>query len=1074
LPEHPPGPDFLAEAGRILPGDAELEALDLAEAWMGQAEAGQPAGPLDEAWLKRFSSKSEKRRDIARRKAKKLARAQVDAARAGRLDEAVRRLHREALLDPDFSLPVAVKGRAVVVNFCPGHLMREDAPKGPAPAPVVVLGKNPGAEEERLKLNFSGQGSEPFWRAVGDLNLRDEVGTWYATSLVRHQPADPSSSTISASSIKNCLPILMEELRLVRPKFILCLGGDSASGLLGRKVKLDEVRGKTLPLQIGPGDGGEPPYEAKVVAILHPAFVYREPIKYDEFRDSLADFAAIVRGRRPRRHRPRKRDHVNIYKERHLARVVDEIVADPAGATIAMDCEWHGNWFEPGGWLRTIQFSHRAGTAHSVVLRHAGGAPAFKPGIAAVLPHLIRLCKSTPGRPVRVGGHFFRADLPWLIQFGLDLRDEFAAPASPELTRTAGGFDTGYMLHAVFETGRPFTLEPYADKLLGIGRYDLPLDKCVAEMCAARKVSKAKLGGYGDIPDEILLPYAAFDADAVRELFDHLNGAGGKPGLLDRDRFGLNSRAGFWTSQRAALAFLEMEMRGLVIDRRRLDQLVSLFASTSANKLAELRREIGWPDFNPGSVEHIRELLFGEQYNGKKHNGKEGPAGTPKRLRPPDALTLGLEPMKSTGKQSKPWSRVVEEDEEDLYNVAADKEILGIYSHQHPIVAKLRDVKFLRQLLVTPLSMPALDESGAIRRRADGTYDYDKGIATFIASDGRVRTNFFPIETGRCASGRPALQNWSSKRESDYKRILKQDYLFPARSIFVASPGHAIVKVDIKSAELVVVGRLSQDRNMLSDLARSSLPEDHPDYRDMHSATAVEAFRLDCAPTKKALAEAGHSAKRTAAKNQKFGYLYGRGAVAMAMQCREEGANVEPRDIEDLNRAFEARCPNVVGFLGASGARSVDPGHLTNPFGRHRRFGETSAREVLQSADREAKNFTIQSTVADFVSLLTGWLHDYRRAYAGPHRFHFLLQIHDELDFEVPVESLEWFCGEVLPAAFSSIPVPIADLDGVPLPGVEPFLFDFDSAIYLRWGEKLDPEEARAAGIPAAFLGGDD
>lgn len=1060
----PPGPDMLAEVARTSPQaerpfDAQVEHLML------QASRGEvlPDG-LGEEFRKAACSKSDTRRKTAAKKATKFLEGLHNAAAAKVTAERLTDLYRLALYDPNFTLPIRVKAMLVSAPFVIGHLLGDKVPGGPRPAEVMIVGKHPGSEELVQKRNFVGKASEPWKRAIEELGAQQVVQSWYITNLIRHGLVDPSATTLRKAWIENCLPLLHAELRLVRPKFILCLGADAAKSLLGEKISVTKARNQIFEYSI-PGDDAET-MASQLVVIPHPAAAYHDPTVYDDYKDAFAGFLRLLEQGSLQRQRIRSRRHVNIYTDRGLKQVVDNLLAQPDSNVLAMDCEW-------GEKLRTIQFSPRAGEAYAVVLRNEGDQDAFQPNVDAALPHLIRLCKNTPGRAVRVGGHFFRADLPWLIAYGLDLRPEFEPARSAAATKWEGGFDTAYALHAVWEAGRPFELETYAVRLLGTPRYDKPLNDWISEHCKTQKISKASMVGYRDVPNEYLLGnpekdpplpnYACYDASVTRELWDVLNGIDDVLGLLDCDKHGLNSRGGFWCSQLASLGFLEMEMRGMLADRGRIDKLTEVFVMARAERLASLRNMIKWPDFNPDSQPQVSELIFGDRYNGKG-----------RRLRPEGALSLELPPIKSTGKggQSKMFERVPEESEE-LYNWSTDKEVQGIYSYQSPVVKLLRDVKFLGQSLKYPLKRPLLDpNTGETLRDEHGFNQYDGGIASFIGKDGRVRTHFYPVETGRCSSSKTNLQNFSSGREEDYERLLGDSYPFAVRSIFKAVPGHVLVKTDIKSAELLVVAKLSNDRQMLEDVERALLPESNPHHADMHAMTAIRAFKLDCEPTKAAIAAVGGKNKRKAAKNQKFGRLYKRGITALVRQCREEGVDISEEEMAELVAADEAAHPDVVTYLDAAEKRVVMPGFLTNPFGRHRRAGISADKEVVEAMCRQFRNFEIQSTVADIVSTAMWRLYKFRQEYQGPHTFHFLLQLHDELDFEVPIPSLEWFVDDVLPI-IKQIQVPVTDFDGRPT-GLPPFHVDIDTSVYLHWGERIPTELGLELGIPSRFLGQSD
>jgi uracil-DNA glycosylase family 4 len=653
------GPEWAALAKSKDPGDLAKAAGGLAEYYENASNRPDLAGWIVRFgvdWAKQCRSKSPNVLGAATRKVAAFLKEQRSGEEYAKLAGYATQLYQADLYEPGFQLMVRVGEKQLPATFVPGHLIgpppEDGNPQppidpGPVPADVLVISKHPGAEEVARKRNFVGKSAEPWYRAADELGVRELISDWYVTNLVRHPQLDPSADRLAKSWITNCMPLLQTELRVVRPKFILGLGSDAAKALLGESVNVTKARNRVFNIEI-PAHGGEPASVARMMVILHPGVVAHDPAQYEDFREGLAGFLKLLDGEEPQVCRTPVRQHTNIFKERHLKEVVDEIVARPDGNIIAIDCEW-------GAELRTIQFSARAGEGYSVVLRTEHDRPVFTPSVDAARGHLTRLFKSTPERRVRIGGHYFKADFPWLRDYGIDLSDEFDVADTPEETRTRGGFDTAYMLNSVFETGAPYELETWAVKLLGVPRYDEPINKWISSWRKANKETRASMKGYSMVPDDYLignplkaLPnYAAFDPDATRELFDVLNGVGDRPGLLDRDQYGLDSRRAYWISHAALPAFIEMEQTGMLVDRERLDRLASEFMDSRSRELTVLRDMIRWPDFNIGSDQQVRELLFGEEYN-RKLDTKTQQA---RRLRPPGAVCLRLEPVKSTGKR---------------------------------------------------------------------------------------------------------------------------------------------------------------------------------------------------------------------------------------------------------------------------------------------------------------------------------------------------------------------------------------------------------------------------------------
>jgi hypothetical protein len=248
---------------------------------------------------------------------------------------------------------------------------------------------------------------------------------------------------------------------------------------------------------------------------------------------------------------------------------------------IAVDCEWHGDYpTEDGAYLRTVQISNKDKWARTIVLRHQGGADAFKPNLDAAKTQLIRMLKSTPERHVRVGGHFFRADLPWLIAFGVDVRPEYG-PDPDKDNRTRGGWDTSLMYHSVNECAK-YGLDACSMRFTSAPIYWEELEKWRKRYRAENKLKASEIGGYGDCPAHILHPYASYDADVTRRIMMRFYGTDGTDGLMARDANGQDCWLPYWTAHNASLSFLEMELTGLEIDRKRADELTTLFMNTQS------------------------------------------------------------------------------------------------------------------------------------------------------------------------------------------------------------------------------------------------------------------------------------------------------------------------------------------------------------------------------------------------------------------------------------------------------------------------------------------------------------
>lgn len=1023
----------------------------------------------------------------------------------------LQKLYDRAIYEPDFRIPVYNKGTKYIAQFVPGHVwgtvdddpnlsvadLRNDLVYGPDEncSSVMVVGKLPGRDELAAFRNLIGPSGDLLRDTLEELG-ETSYPEWYVTNLIKFGKLDQRTDTIPQSFINDCLPILAAEMRIVKPDYILLMGKEAVSHVLGKEHKIADTVGTVINYKIDLRTSADEPenfHIAKVMTCSHPARILRSPDLYLQFKKELQMFVTLINGGEVSSEET-DLDHRIIKDEGTLKELVDRILSEPDNNKIAVDCEWHGEHpFEPGAYLRTIQFSHKGKFGAAVVLREAGGDVGFtdisgNKDIYAARPHLTRLLKHTEDRKVRLIGHFFRADLPWLIHYGIDCRKEFEAPVSDtdfdtnpnalegfEKTRTEGGFDTGLAAHAVDETGR-YKLEIQASTLLGIQRYDKALQKWKTEYCKKNHLKADDLEGYGDCPDEILHPYAVYDVSVTRRLFDVYNGINGEPGLLDLDSYGLCSREPFWISMRASPAFLEMEMTGVYVDKARGEELTACYQAAQVRLLEELREKIKWPEFNPGSTQHKLELLFGEKYNGKVDKSS---AGKIIRLRPEGATCLNLTPVKTTGK--KDWAVIAARGEESYHNPSTDKEVLSILGATTPIVAQLRDINFIKHLLSSTLRLPAKDgKTNEMIVDEDGNPTYEGGLLSNICSDGRIHTHLFQTkETGRAASARPNLMAISKKREADYARILGTDYKYPLRTMLTASPGHVLIEADYSGAEIAVAAWMSDDAALADHAARSSLPEtilvdgklvQNPEYYDVHSRIAVEAFQLDCEPTKAGLKSIGLGHMRNAAKAVVFGYFYGQGPDAAARKAKEEsGKDISVDDCKKLMARLEHKYPNLVAYFNSCRSRVRNDMWMCNCFGRYRRFKPTTDRQALGESERQGLNYNMQSTVADAVSRALDYMYHYRETHSDID-YKIILQIHDAILLEVPFEHAGRVWSEVIPECMvSRVPIYPCHLNGKPT-GKGPYYLGAGRDAYLRWGEELKKEDCIKLGLPE-FLG---
>lgn len=977
-------------------------------------------------------------------------------------------------------IPLTVRGNQqkdlVVVG---GHLWNDDATPGPTRADVMVIGKMLGEDEKNFGRNLIGPTGELLKECCEELQIPD-THRWYVTNLLKteHPQADTGNTTLKATWINEFMPLLHQELRLVRPQYILCLGADATKALLGKKATIKGMTGRvieyTYPISRG-DDRRDMSHTALVMCCTHPAAVLHDPDQRDSFESGMARFGQLVSGLRPDREEE-DLDHREIDTLQQLIDLYHETQRDCTENLLAIDAEWHGDHPQnSNAYLRTIQISWKHKAAVCIHIRHAGGRWRFRGKQKEIVYWLKKICR---GR--RIAGHFFSADLEWLIPFGLDLRPHFDVADTWEQTRRnalsyrSGGFDTALAMHAFEETAE-FGLKPASLRFTSAPPYDTALIKWRDSYCSERKLKKEEMEGYGECPDSVLVPYANYDADITRRLAILF------PQRLSVDRFGNDCWEAFWINMRAQPAALEITMTGICVDRERADRMTETYMAAKQSLETKIRDWARWPDMNLQSVFHVREFLFGEMLNGKDRN----PEDPPIRLRPTGARSLKLEPTMSTDKRPMAWSEVIRRGLMDQKMASTNKTSLAILAQEnqevlrwHPKLQReikydfseqvtwLRDFRFVSQVLKSVLRVPVINEETQDFVKMGDYYVYPGGMMAVIAADGRIHTSVYQTkETARWSTARPATQNFAKRREPDYKRILGDMYRWPLRTILRAPEGSLLLEADFIGAELYGMALMSGDEQMIEHARRNLLPEYDPDFYDIHSNIAVLAFQLNCPPTKGGLKSIGKSELRIVAKAVVFGVAYGRGAKAIALAVKEEKVYISVEEAQAVIDAIFELYPGLVPFFANCRERSQRERWLCGPFGRYRRFPQTKDRLVAGDFEREAMNFPIQGLVADAMNIAIAQLYRFRSERPDI-CYKIALQIHDAVLLEVPYSHVVPVIDEVLPECMTNrVPIWPTALDGTP-DGRGPYHLGIDITPFVSWGQQMMPSDCLARELP--------
>ncbi len=299
-----------------------------------------------------------------------------------------------------------------------------------------------------------------------------------------------------------------------------------------------------------------------------------------------------------------------------------------------------------------------------------------------------------------------------------------------------------------------------------------------------------------------------------------------------------------------------------------------------------------------------------------------------------------------------------------------------------------------------PLPARILEHRGLAKLKSTYT---DKLPQMVNPATGRVHTHYAQAVavTGRLASNDPNLQNIPI-RTAEGRRI---------REAFVAPPGHVIVSADYSQIELRIMAHLSGDE---------ALRRAFTDGMDVHRATAAEVFGL--AP------EQVSSEQRRYAKVINFGLIYGMSSYGLARNLGID--NTAARNY--IERYFE-RYPGVKRYMDDTRALAKAQGYVETVFGRRLYLPEINSPSGPRraGAERAAINAPMQGTAADLIKkamvAVQQTLDDGRRA------TRMIMQVHDELVFEVPDAEIDWVKAEIprLMAGVAELSVPLLAEVGV-------------------------------------------
>jgi DNA polymerase-1 len=289
------------------------------------------------------------------------------------------------------------------------------------------------------------------------------------------------------------------------------------------------------------------------------------------------------------------------------------------------------------------------------------------------------------------------------------------------------------------------------------------------------------------------------------------------------------------------------------------------------------------------------------------------------------------------------------------YSTAED--VLSYLAKDHPIIADILDWRSLQKLQNT----------------------YVEALPNEInPKTARVHTvyNQAVAATGRLSSNNPNLQNIPIRTERGQQ----------VRKAFIPrDENHVLMAADYSQIELRIIAALSKDEGMLSAFQNNE---------DIHRATAAKVFNV-------ALEEVTRE-QRSNAKTVNFGIVYGVSAFGLSQQT-----NLKRSEAKELIETYYATYPKLRAYMQDQVDFARENGYVATVLGRRRYLKDINSQNAIVrgAAERNAVNAPIQGSAADIIKL--AMIAIQRRLHTESWKSKMLLQVHDELVFDVPKDEIE-------------------------------------------------------------------
>ena len=776
--------------------------------------------------------------------------------------------------------------------------------------------------------------------------------------------------------ITACVGYLMSEIELLKPDLIVPMG-NIALEIFGY-VGISKWRGHLLEWTARPGIHLYPTY--------HPSYIERNSHRSDihkQFVDDLRQAIGFFDGS-TMKEKSSDVSYAVVDTIEAFAEMMQYLGGTPI---IAVDTETRSRDFKKTESLLCMSLSAKENTGLVIPFyRHREKQypsndlePVFTTGdLDTIIWPSLRLLLENPATTKVF--HNYAYDEAFLRTHGIT----FGYPSSVE--------DTMFM-HYVLDPEALHDLKSLAFLYTNMGEYDQDLDDVRSQLTKTLKKNKSEVT-FDYVPDEILWPYSAADADATIQMYHVL-----KPRILNEGLYDVYRNYPMPTRW----VLNDVEREGVSIDVPYLDDLILKYEQMVASKFQAIQ-------------EHPEIVRFCKTKRDAFMNKKQKQYLT-LQTNMMENERAELDPLPVFNPNSyiqlselilKQLQLPVVKQNKRTKNPSFDEDAIKIYARKHPFMALLSEYR----------SLSALNSTFVV------------GLRSHVSNDSRVHTNYLVhgTTTGRLSSRDPNLQN-IPREAKDIK------------DAFVADEGCWWVGFDYKQAEFRALANFSKDPQMIRDINAGH--DIHKLIAALNIGIKIPSGDIDSV-TFQDLTKNVTKDQRQIAKNVVFGVMYGRGAESVATQL-----GITVTEAQHILQVFFERYLQARFWIDQNIKSVRVLGYSITLFGRRRYYPDINSSNASERAasEREATNAPIQGTVTDITNAIGAVRIKKKMTDDLQHQLHpqtrQILTIHDALYYNIHPDDLKI----MVPMIIHEMTAPITGFD---------VRLEVDVSIGESWGSTVE------------------